>query len=394
MMTNKRTSTFNNGLIWFGAGISIAEILTGTYFAPLGLSKGIAAVLLGHLIGGIMMLAAGLIGARERKSSMESAALSFGDKGVMLFALINVIQLACWTAIMIYDGAISATEIFHISTWVWCLLIGGLILVWIMIGLTNLGKVNVVAMGTLFVLTLIMAKVVFFSGKTATPTIEDSLTFGAAVELAAAMPLSWLPIISDYTREAEKPVQATYVSVLTYNIVSIFMYTIGMGAAIFTGETDISLIMVKAGLGVIGLIIVVFSTVTTTFLDAYSAGVSFTSIFTKANEKTVGVIVTLLGTVAAITLPLGDITEFLYFIGSVFAPMVAVMVTDYFILKKPAYQGPVNVKNICIWLCGFIAYRFMMRFDTPIGITILDIVFTAILCVVLQSVAAGSKQEN
>ena len=42
----KKTSTFQNGLIWFGAGVSIAEILTGTYFAPLGMGKGILAIVL------------------------------------------------------------------------------------------------------------------------------------------------------------------------------------------------------------------------------------------------------------------------------------------------------------------------------------------------------------
>ena len=33
------------------------------------------------------------------------------------------------------------------------------------------------------------------------------------------MPLSWLPLISDYTRDAEKPTQATWVSVLVYGAV-------------------------------------------------------------------------------------------------------------------------------------------------------------------------------
>ena len=37
----KRTSLFENGLIWFGAGVSIAEILTGTYFAALGFGRGL-----------------------------------------------------------------------------------------------------------------------------------------------------------------------------------------------------------------------------------------------------------------------------------------------------------------------------------------------------------------
>ena len=50
-MSEKRTSLWENGLIWFGAGVSIAEILTGTYLAPLGFEKGLMAIILGHLIG-------------------------------------------------------------------------------------------------------------------------------------------------------------------------------------------------------------------------------------------------------------------------------------------------------------------------------------------------------
>ena len=47
----KKTSTFQNALIWFGAGVSLAEILTGTAFAPLGMGKGLLAILIGHVIG-------------------------------------------------------------------------------------------------------------------------------------------------------------------------------------------------------------------------------------------------------------------------------------------------------------------------------------------------------
>ena len=149
------------------------------------------------------------------------------------------------------------------------------------------------------------------------------MSFGAAVELSVAMPLSWLPVISDYTREAEKPVKATAVSVIVYGLVSCWMYVIGMGAAIYTGETDIA-VMMKAGLGIAGLLIVIFSTVTTTFLDAYSAGVSSESILPRLKGKHVGIVVTVIGTIAAILFPMDDITDFLYLIGSVFAPMIAV----------------------------------------------------------------------
>ena len=58
----KKTSAFQNSLIWFGAAVSIAEILTGTYFAPLGFTKGLLAILVGHVIGCAMFFFAGVIG--------------------------------------------------------------------------------------------------------------------------------------------------------------------------------------------------------------------------------------------------------------------------------------------------------------------------------------------
>lgn len=87
----KRTSLFENGLIWFGAGVSIAEILTGTYFAALGFGRGLAAILVGHVIGCIMLFLAGVIGGKTRKSVMETVKDSFGSHGGQLFAILNVL---------------------------------------------------------------------------------------------------------------------------------------------------------------------------------------------------------------------------------------------------------------------------------------------------------------
>ncbi len=59
-------------------------------------------------------------------------------------------------------------------------------------------------MAALFLLTLILCKVIFFDSGARIGSGGDSMTFGAAVELSVAMPLSWLPLISDYTREAKE----------------------------------------------------------------------------------------------------------------------------------------------------------------------------------------------
>ena len=182
--------------------------------------------------------------------------MSFGEKGGVFFSFLNVLQLVGWTAIMIYDGALAANGVLHTGRWVWCLVIGALIILWILIGITNLGKINTVAMAALFILTLVLSRVIFGDGSVAGAG-GDAMTFGAAVELSVAMPLSWLPLISDYTREAKEPVKATAVSAVIYGVVSCWMYVIGMNAAIYTGESDIASIMVKAGLGIAGLLIIV-----------------------------------------------------------------------------------------------------------------------------------------
>ena len=390
-MEVKRTSVFENGLIWFGAAVSIAEILTGTYFAPLGFTKGILAILLGHIIGCAMLLFAGLIGGKVRKSAMETAKMSFGSKGALLFSVLNIIQLVGWTAIMIYDGALAVNGIFDIGNWIWCIIIGALITLWILIGIKNLGKVNTVAMAALFILTIVLSFVIFGKG-TMQNIGGEGMTFGAAVELSVAMPLSWLPLISDYTREAKKPVKATAVSAVTYGVVSCWMYIIGMGAAIFTGESDIAQIMVKAGLGIAGLLIIVFSTVTTTFLDAYSAGVSSESLSSKISGKWVAVAVTVLGAVGAIFLPLTDITDFLYFIGSVFAPMIAIQIADFFILKQNKETSAFSIQNLIIWLIGFVIYRLLMHVDIVVGNTLPDMLITIVICVAVSKIRSKIKK--
>lgn len=380
----KRTSLLDNALIWFGAGVSIAEILTGTYFSSLGFGRGLAAILVGHVIGCIMLFLAGVIGGTSRKSAMETTKSSFGSKGGLLFAILNVLQLVGWTAIMIYDGALAADGIFSAGRWVWCLIIGLLIIVWILIGITNLGKLNTVAMVLLFLLTIVLCRVIFFSGNVITSVPDDSLSFGAAVELAVAMPLSWLPLISDYTREAKEPVKATAVSAVVYGLVSCWMYIIGMGASLFTGESDIAQILLKAGLSIAGLLIIVFSTVTTTFLDAYSAGISSESVLAKLKGNHAAIAVTIIGTIAAILFPMDDITDFLYLIGSVFAPMIAVQIADFFILHRDRKESDFDWRSLILWFIGFVIYRMLMKVDLPVGNTLPDMVITAVLCCLLK----------
>ena len=380
----KGTGVFSNSLIWFGAAVSIAEILTGTFFAPLGFFKGSLAIVIGHLIGCALLFFAGYIGSLSRKSAMESTQMSFGILGGKFFALLNVIQLVGWTGIMIYDSTLSLNGIFSTQKWIWSIITGLLIILWIVAGIKNIGKLSLAAMIALFALTIVMCKVIFFSEHSNfSAEALEALSFGQAIELAVAMPLSWLPLISDYTKEAEKPFAATFASSATYCVVSCWMYIIGMGAAILTNESDIAQIMLKAGLGNAALVVIILSTVTTTFLDAWSASISFRTIWAKASEKWTAVIVTVIGAVGAILFPMDNITNFLYFIGSVFAPMIAILLADYFVLKTDFSSKKVKISRLAVWLAGFIAYRLLMNTDLITGCTIPDMIFTFVVTILV-----------
>ncbi len=389
----EKTSLFANGLIWFGASISIAEILTGTFFAPLGFSKGIAAILLGHIIGGFIFYLAGFIGGITGKSAMDTVKLSFGEKGGLIFSALNVTQLIGWTSIMISTGAIATTVVSTSmwgmeKKWIWSIAIGALIIIWVLIGVTRIVKLNYFVAAALFLLTILLSRTVF-SGDSASVVLGD-MRFGDAVELSVAMPLSWLPLISDYTKDAKNPRGATLMSTIIYFLGSSWMYIIGLGAALY-GSGDIANIMLKAGLGMAAVAILILSTVTTTFLDAYSAGVSAKSFSSRVNEKYAGMAVAGLGIILAVGWNVQNFEPFLYFIGSVFAPMIAILIADFYIIKRDAIRNSISYSNLAIWAVGFVIYRLFMKVYTPLGYTLPAIIIVIAICLIVDKLRRKRK---
>ena len=389
---NEKDSVFSQVLLWFGAAVSIAEILTGALLAPLGLKMGIVAIIIGHIIGAVILYMAGIVGAQSGLSSAWSARISFGKYGSYGFSVLNLLQLLGWTAIMIKNAAIAMNGI-SIKLWdinneaLWCVAIAVLICIWVLLGSKNLTKVNIVVMLVLLAFSIVLGIVVFNrTGTGVNQSSDGSMPFGMAVELNVAMCLSWLPLISDYTRNLKNPTLGTVGGVLGYFFGSLLMFIIGLGAALFTGTSDISEILLAAGLGIIALVIVIFSTVTTTFLDVYSAGVSIKNLNNKISEKVSAIIVCILGTTMAIFVPMSQYENFLYLIGSAFAPLFAILFADYYVAKrrKVNSESMIDAKNGVLWLIGFISYRLLMPYATIIGITIPVMIGIGIISVLLN----------
>lgn len=388
MDKSKNSLTFFSFLtLWFGAAISIAEILTGGLLAPLGFKSGLTAIITGHVIGTAILVLGGIIGTEERLPSIMSTGISFGKYGAYLFSVLNVLQLLGWTAVMIISGARSVNEITkalwsYNNIYLWSAVIGGLICLWIYFGRSGWKKLNSIAVMLLFLLSVLLSTVVFKDSGLFGKEASGTMSFGSAIELNVIMPLSWLPLISDYTRFAKRKTDSVLGSFLGYFTGSTWMYTVGLGAAIAAGNPDPGAMMLAANLGFTALGIVILSTVTTTFLDAYSAGVTFLNIFPGLNERKTALAMGIAGTIIAVTVPIEQYENFLYAIGSVFAPLFAILLTDYFIIKKNRKLQEkllVNWGAAAVWIVGVIMYYMFIKLDFVLGATVPVMAITGLI---------------
>lgn len=411
MNMNKKTNISTNVLIWFGAAVCIDEIVTGTYAADLGLKNGIFAILLGHLIGCFFLCFAAIIGAKTSKNAMSCVSLSFGNRGNIFFSIINVLQLFGWTIIMLLIGSnLISTNFPNIPLFFWIMLMSIVIIIWIIADGKYFDIINISAIVILFITILFISYKVlssnnllnnsmYFSNSTnySGQNSDDYRTsFGSVLELSVAMPLSWIPLISDYVSKAKRPVLTSVLSSISYFIGSSWMYLLGLFATILMGVSNSE---ESVGKNIFGLlsnvwiiaVVIILSTVTTTFLDANSCGESIFAINKKWQKyrKLFSVIIVIFAAVASLVMSsdfFDSFQSFLYLIGAAFAPMIAIMVVDFFILKKNYLSKRLSAKNIIIWLIGFLGYQLAIynELTTFLGVTVPCILMVSLLVLLVN----------
>ena len=341
-------------LLWAGAAISLAEIWAGSLIVPLGLGLGLWAILLGHLIGNTPFALGGLIGSRWGIPTMVSVRPSFGIRGSYFAAGLNVIQLIGWTAVMLIVCGLAADAISKFYGFsnlrLWIILSGAITTLWALVGRRIwkwLQRISVIA---LLILCLAMTYVVFQQygwGMLSQIPRKRDFPFMVGMDLIIAMPISWLPLVSDYSRFAKDSKSSFWGTWISYFIVSSWMYLLGLMASLATQSSDpsgvVMNLMLKFGWAIPALIIVLFSTFTTTFLDIYSTAISGLNIFPKLGERTGILIGGILGIIVAIIFPtLLDYEHFLLFIGAMFCPLFGIVLVDYFFIRR----GGIDLKNL------------------------------------------------
>lgn len=387
-------------LLWSGAAISLAEILAGGILVPLGLVGGILAILAGHILGNTPLALAGIIGSEQGIPSMVLIRPSFGNRGSYLPAFLNMVQLLGWTAIMLIIGARSA-EVISQKLWgysnlqLWIILLGMITTLWAFLGYKTWKWLQRISVLALFLLSVVMSYVIFqeysFTELAHIPSTAE-LSFATGLDLVIAMPISWLPLVADYSRFAKSTSSSFWGTWIGYFVISSWMYFLGLSAALATGIPDPISLLLNFGWGVAALVIVLFSTFTTTFLDIYSTAVSALNIFPQLGEKRGVILGGIIGTLVALVFPIEQYENFLLFIGAMFCPLFGIVLVDYFVLRKRKYlvediykkgkywyyQG-INIRAIISWIIGVILYQQGTKYSLGIGSSIPSMLIAGIL---------------
>ena len=380
-------------LLWAGVAISLAEIWAGGFLAPLGFWAGCWAILLGHLIGNTFMSLGGVIGSDHGIMSMVSVRPAFGIRGSNLAAVLNIVQLIGWAAVMLIiggrAGAMLGRSIGGIfsGTSFWIVAIGIGTLLWAhFTGQTIWKLLQRSAVIALMLVIGAMTWVTFGQfGSQALTAAPRSMPFMFGLDLVIAMPISWMPLVSDYSRFARRTAPAFWCTWWGYFLISSWMYLLGHTATLVTGETDPGMLILRLmgqiGLALPALLMVVLSTITTGFPDVYSAACSMLNISARFSARTILWAAGLLSVGVALVFPMDKYEHFLLFIGAMFVPLFGVVLTDYFLIRRRRlqveelykiggaywYRGGVNFRAIFSWGIGFIVYEAIAVFRLPVG---------------------------
>ncbi|MDR2933047.1 MAG: putative hydroxymethylpyrimidine transporter CytX [Oscillospiraceae bacterium] len=373
-------------LLWIGASVSISEIVTGGLLAPLGLVKGAAAVIVGHLIGTLLLAFGGYVSFSRGQNAMATVTWSMGKGGGAVVALCNVVQLVGWTIVMIVQAGSALTAIVPAFPFKpVALILSVLVVLWALILGSPARRLNDVVVIALSVMCIVLFVEVFRGAAGDIIGLHSDMSMMLAIELSIAMPVSWLPLIGDYTRGAGSRTCAATMPFIGYFCGSVLMYLLGLVIAVFSGG-DFFAFIASSRFRLPACAVVILSTLTTAFLDLYSAAVSSKQIIRTRSPRMPVLVMGVFAALAAVLFPVeryGDfLTGFLGVIGMVFVPVYTVLFLD-FLMKKPVAQSRFNWRNLGVAAIGMVGYRFFSMYDILIP-TVMSILLVSVFYFLLN----------
>lgn len=373
-------------VLWGDLGIGLLVLLAGSFLVPaLSLGEALGAIALGSVIGVALLAAAGAVGTQTGAPTMVCLRPALGPRGSYVPTALNVVQLLGWTVFELVimghaANAVSRRVLGLDAYWLWVVLFGAVVVgmgAWGPLAVIRqwLGKFAVwVMLATTAWLTWQLLTRYDVGGLLAQPG-KGGLSFWAAVDIVIAMPISWLPLVCDYSRFARRPAPAFWGTALGYLIANLWFYGLGaliLLAARVTQEPKGFVEAIALIAGPLAMLILLADETDEAWADLYSCAVSIQNAFP---ESPLRLLVLGLGTACVGVALFLDVTRyeaFLLLIGSVFVPLFGVLAADYFgvrreyvaaeLLRPPGLywnRHGVNWLGLAAWALGVVIYLWI-----------------------------------
>ncbi len=358
--------------LWGNLGVSLLGF-TGAIFllvpiAEPGMSLGAAviALLVGTVLGSLGVAVAAIPGARTGAPSMVLLRGLFGTKPSYLPTVLNVVQLLGWTT---FELVTIGTAMHQVAPAIprWMYVLGAGILT-TLLALRPLGWIRIlrkyvtvavlVALGYLFLQLL----------RHPLPSFGDGSWHGfwIAVDTVIGVSVSWVPLASDYSRHARSAKEAFTGAFVGYSVTQIACYALGLVALVTVAHRDPNQIFgsfMAVPLGTLAFAVIAVRELDQSFADTYSTAVSVQNFRPRWDRRALAVVVGTLATIFALALNISDYENFLILIGSVFVPLLGVLVVDYFLISRMRWSLGEDVaprwSTLIPWALGFCAYQLV-----------------------------------
>jgi nucleobase:cation symporter-1, NCS1 family len=350
--------------LWANLGISLLIPVTATFLVAPGQSflATVVAIGAGTAIGCALLAAVARAGAVTGAPTMVLLRGLLGRSGSYAPTVLNLLQCVGWATYEIWIISFAAHAVWSgPSRWVYVLIAGA---VATLMALRPLGSVRLLKR---IAVVAVLACSAYFLVETLRRPLGGFTAggwggFWTSVDLVVALPVSWIPLVADYSRFARSPRAAFVATGLGYALSSAVFFLLGVLAlrAYADASADVVGALLAVPAGAIALVILAVDEVDEAFANIYSTATSAQNVLPRADRRVLAVLVGGLATVLALAVDGGAYEPFLFLIGAVFVPLAATVVID-FALSRGVYDtsadAPARWAMLLPWAAGFAGYQ-------------------------------------
>jgi nucleobase:cation symporter-1, NCS1 family len=384
-------------ILWSSLGVGLLVFSAGSFLSEAPFYHAVLAIIIGSIAGSILLSLAGKIGSDHAIPSIIGIRAAFGLYGSYLAAILNIIQLIGWTTFEILILSEAAQQLTNIHvTFIWNIIFGIIITLFGIFGPLFLVKqwlskfaIWIVYASSIIILVTLLSQ----NLPNAISGAGNDMSFFVALDLVIALPISWMPLVSDYNRFAKTSKGAFVGTLIGFSITNIIFYLGGL----LLGLGDVSSIIISIQAILFGfiLLVMIVDEVDNAFADIYSAAISSQNIFPNLNQRYLIIGFSIVSTILAIFISMEGYEQFLLLIGALFIPLFGVLLTDYFLVKRSRYQIDMMYGNgnklikigypaIVAWSIGAVLYYLLSQLS-PIYLSEIPTIGSTIPSVIVSS---------